>query len=80
MTDSCEVRVAHLKLEVAFQSHILFARKLQNYGDAFFKSSSIYSCLIARNPDFVACGTVKTLYNVTHYNRIFNIQHIFVGN
>ena len=23
---------------------------------------------------------VKTLYNVIHYNRIFNIQHKFVGN
>ena len=25
-------------------------------------------------------GTVKTLYNVIHYNRIFNIRHIFAGN
>ena len=24
--------------------------------------------------------TVKTLYNVTHYNRIFNIRHKFAGN
>ena len=25
-------------------------------------------------------GTVKTLYNVTHYNRIFNIRHKIAGN
>ena len=25
-------------------------------------------------------NTVKTLYNVTLYNRIFNIQHIIAGN
>ena len=25
-------------------------------------------------------STVKTLYNVTRYNRIFNIQHKFAGN
>ena len=25
-------------------------------------------------------GTVKTLYNVTRYNRIFNIRHKFPGN
>ena len=27
---------------VTIQSHILFARKVQKYGDAFSKSSSIY--------------------------------------
>ena len=30
-------------LQVAFQSHLPFVRKLQNYGDAFSKSSSIYN-------------------------------------
>ena len=25
-------------------------------------------------------GTVKTLYNVTRYNRIFNIRHKIAGN
>ena len=25
-------------------------------------------------------NTVKTLYNVTRYNRIFNIRHKFAGN
>ena len=29
-------------LRVTFQSHIRFARKVQKYGDAFSKSSSIY--------------------------------------
>ena len=41
MTDSYQFCVAHLNLQVTFQSHIPFARKVQKYGDAFSKSSSI---------------------------------------
>ena len=41
MTDSYQFWVAHLNLRVTFQSHIRFARKVQKYGDAFSKSSSI---------------------------------------
>ena len=40
-TDSNQLLVAHLKLQLAFQSHIAFARKLQNYSDAFSNSSRI---------------------------------------
>ena len=41
-TDSYQFWVAHLNLRVTFQSHnIRFARKVQKYGDAFSKSSSI---------------------------------------
>ena len=40
-TDSYQFWVAHLSLQVTFQSHILFARKVQKYGDAFLKTSSI---------------------------------------
>ena len=29
---------------------------------------------------FVGVNTVKTLYNVTRYNRIFNIQHKIAWN
>ena len=29
-------------MRITFQSHIRFARKVQKYGDAFSKSSSIY--------------------------------------
>ena len=39
-TDSYQFWVAHLKLQVAFQSHLPFANELKNYGDAFLKSSS----------------------------------------
>ena len=42
MTDLYLFWVAHLNLRVTFQSHIRFARKVQKYGDAFSKSSSIY--------------------------------------
>ena len=42
MTDLYQFWVAHLNLRVTFQSHIRFARKVQKYGDAFSKSSSIY--------------------------------------
>ena len=41
MTDSYKFWVAHLNLRVTFQSHTRFARKVQKYGDAFSKSSSI---------------------------------------
>ena len=41
MNDSYQFWVAHLRLQVAFQSHLPFARKMQNYGDAFSKSSNI---------------------------------------
>ena len=40
-------------------------------------------CLIGKIPDdkhFGGLYTVKTLYNVTRYNRIFNIQHKIAGN
>ena len=40
-TDSYQFLVAHYNLRVTFQSHIRFARKVQKYGDAFSKSSSI---------------------------------------
>ena len=40
-TDSYQFWVAHYNLRVTFQSHIRFARKVQKYGDAFSKSSSI---------------------------------------
>ena len=40
-TDSYQFWVARLNLRVTFQSHIRFARKVQNYGDAFSKPSSI---------------------------------------
>ena len=39
-TDSYQFWAAHI-LRVAFQLHIWFARKVQKYGDAFSKSSSI---------------------------------------
>ena len=42
MTDSYQLWVAHWNLRVTFQSHIRFARKVQKYGDAFSKSSSIW--------------------------------------
>ena len=42
MTDSYQFWVAHLNLRVTIQSHIRFARKVQKYGDAFSKSSSIF--------------------------------------
>ena len=42
MIDSYQFWVAHLNLRVTFQSHIRFARKVQKYGDAFSKSSSIF--------------------------------------
>ena len=41
MIDSYQFWVAHSNLRVPFQSHIRFARKVQKYGDAFSKSSSI---------------------------------------
>ena len=44
-TDSYQFWVARLNLRVTFQSHIRFARKVQNYGDAFSKSSSILTLL-----------------------------------
>ena len=44
-TDSYPFWVAHLYLRVTLQSHIRFARKVQSYGDAFSKSSSIDSQL-----------------------------------
>ena len=40
-TDSYQFWVAHYNLRVTFQSHIRFAKKVQRYGDAFSKSSSI---------------------------------------
>ena len=40
-TDSYHFWVAQLNMRVTFQSHIRFARKVQKYGDAFSKSSSI---------------------------------------
>ena len=44
-TDSYQFRVAHLKLQVVFQLHLPSARNLQNYGDAFSNSGSIYHSL-----------------------------------
>ena len=43
MTDSYQFWVAHLNMRASFQSHIRFARKVQKYGDAFSKSSSIFT-------------------------------------
>ena len=66
MTDLCQVRVAHLKLEVAFQSHVLFARKLQNYGDSFSKSSSIYiyiRALLQETPILLHVVLVKIIFS-----------------
>ena len=40
-TDSYQFWVAHYNLRVSFQWHIWFARKVQKYGDAFSKSSSV---------------------------------------
>ena len=40
-TDPYEFGAAHLTLHVAFRSHLTLARKLQNYGYAFSKYSSI---------------------------------------
>ena len=40
-TDSHQFWVAHLNLGATFQSHVRFARKVQKYGDAFLKFSSI---------------------------------------
>ena len=40
-SDSYRFWVAHKNLGVTFQSHVRFARKVQKYGDAFSKSSSI---------------------------------------
>ena len=41
-TDSYQFFVEYYNLRESFQSHIRFARKVQKYGDAFSKSSSIY--------------------------------------
>ena len=44
------------------------------------KRDSIYNInLLFKKKGFQAF-TVKTLYNVTHYNRIFNIRHIIAWN
>ena len=40
-TGSYQFWVAHSNLQVTFQSQIRFARKMQKYGNAFSKSSSI---------------------------------------
>ena len=40
-TDSYKFLFAHLNLLVTFQLHIRLAGKVQKYGDAFSKSSSI---------------------------------------
>ena len=36
--------------------------------------------IIDTHISFYSCNTVKILYNVTRYNRIFNILHKFAGN
>ena len=60
MTDSYQFWVAHYNLRETFQSHIRFARKMQKYGDAFSKSSSIqlYRKLKGYNPIFM-CQALK---------------------
>ena len=47
----------------------------------------LYGCAYVRDiihelklVDYLPVHTVKTLYNVTLYNRIFNIQHKIAGN
>ena len=45
-TDSYQFWVAHLNLRVTFQSHKRFARKVQKYGHAFSKFSSICDLLL----------------------------------
>ena len=69
MTDSYQFWVAHQNLRLTFQSHIRFARKVQKYGDAFSKSSSIYVLLII-SPRW----GVRFTYN--HSSRL--ASHLFV--
>ena len=73
MTDSYQLWVAHLNLRVTFQSHIRFARKVQNYGDAFSKSSSILRFSQLPSAAFLIC----TLCIITLRRIILTFQHIF---
>ena len=53
--DSYQFWVVHQNLQVTFQSHIRFARKVQKYGDAFSKNIFTYrSCIHASMSDCTA--------------------------
>ena len=58
-----------LPLIVAFPGHT-----------RFFVQNSRTSKRLAYHFQGIQRGTVKTFYNVTRYNRIFNIQHKIAGN
>ena len=62
MTDSYQFWVALLNQRVTFQSHIRFARKVQKYGDAFSKSSSIQFVIY----EFEACKKCQVSFVVKY--------------
>ena len=68
-TDSYQFRVAHVNLRVTFKSHVRFGRKVQKYGDAFSKSSSIIEPQheISNN---VVCATSKRSDQPAHTRRL----------
>ena len=62
--------VLHGQVSLAAANQILVIHEARN---GCKKLDSLKDC-------FENVNTVKTLYNVTRYNRIFNIRHKIVGN
>ena len=80
MTDSYQFWVPHKNLRVTFQSHIRFARKVQKYGDAFSKSSSIFYLLTSpHGHQFDHSVKVLLVFCSTRYPRQFDMPHGHVG-
>ena len=52
--------------------------RTREYCTIIFLSSALLVRIL--HATFIFVTTVKTLYNVTLYNRIFNIQHKIAGN
>ena len=63
-TDSYQFWLAHKNLRASFQSHKQFSRKVQEYGDAFSKSSSICSFVVNFFSDFVGVMVFSLCYKV----------------
>ena len=67
-TDSYQFcNIAHLKLQVTFQSHVRFARKVQKCGDAFSKSSSIDRIFLFRAYDWRQANVYPVMKNAAYY-------------
>ena len=80
--------VFHAKKAKSLKGLGLKERICSSLGSIFFpliiapmrKENNLKGHLIETLPKSNYTDTVKTLYNITRYNRIFNVRHKFAGN